>query len=124
VTAKHELPTRLRLACDTIRRTSMPIRDLVPMMHEAADAIQRLEAENEALSQEQERALRLADDAAQSVVCTEGQGQTAYHWFLTHDQIAADPYLEDCIAHLVWRGIAHRLDAYDGVQVVFNEEPW
>lgn len=46
---KHDLPLRLRMACDKIRRTSMPIKDLVPMMHEAADAIQRLEAENEAM---------------------------------------------------------------------------
>jgi hypothetical protein len=52
---KHDLPARLRMACDTIRRTSMPIKYLVPMMHEAADAIQRLEAENEALKKDAER---------------------------------------------------------------------
>lgn len=69
------------------------------------------------------RALRLADDAAESVICTEGHSPAAHHWVLAHEQIAADPYLEDAIAHLEWRGIAHRLDADDGVQVVFNEEP-
>lgn len=69
------------------------------------------------------RALRLADDAAESVICTEGHSPAAYHWVLTHEQIAADPYLEDCIAHLEWRGIARRFDAEDGVTVIFEEQP-
>lgn len=69
------------------------------------------------------RALRLADDAAESVICTEGHSPAAYHWLLTHEQIAADPYLEDCIAHLEWRGIARRFDAEDGVTVIFEEQP-
>jgi len=68
------------------------------------------------------RALRLADDAAESVICTEGHSPAAYHWVLTHEQIAADPYLEDCIAHLEWRGIARRVDAEDGVAVIFEEQ--
>lgn len=68
------------------------------------------------------RALRLADDAAESVICTEGHSPAAYHWVLTHEQIAADPYLEDCIAHLEWRGIARRFDAEDGVTVIFEEQ--
>lgn len=46
----------------------------------------------------------------------------AYHWVLTHEQIAADPYLEDAIAHLEWRGIARRFDAEDGVTVIFEEQ--
>lgn len=69
-----------------------------------------------------DRALRLADDAAESVICTEGHSPAAYHWVLTHEQIAADPYLEDCIAHLEWRGIARRFDAEDGVTVIFEEQ--
>ena len=68
------------------------------------------------------RALRLADDAAESVICTEGHSPAAYHWVLTHEQIAAGPYLEDCIAHLEWRGIARRFDAEDGVTVIFEEQ--
>lgn len=68
------------------------------------------------------RALRLADDAAESVICTEGHSPAAYHWVLTYEQIAADPYLEDCIAHLEWRGIARRFDAEDGVTVIFEEQ--
>jgi len=69
------------------------------------------------------RALRLADDAAESVICTEGHSPAAYHWVLTHEQIAADPYLGDCIAHLELRGIARRFDAADGVTVIFEEQP-
>lgn len=69
------------------------------------------------------RTTRLADDAAESVICTEGHSPAAYHWVLTHEQIAADPYLEDCIAHLEWQGIARRFDAEDGVTVIFEEQP-
>lgn len=69
------------------------------------------------------RTTRLADDAAESVICTEGHSPAAYHWVLTHEQIAADPHLEDCIAHLEWRGIARRFDAEDGVTVIFEEQP-
>jgi hypothetical protein len=75
----------------------------------------------DALSQSDDwsRALRLADDAAESVICNEGHSPAAYHWVLTHEHIAADPYLEDCIAHLEWRGIARRFNAEDGVIVIF-----
>ena len=69
------------------------------------------------------RALRLADDTAESAICTEGHSPAAYHWVLTQEQIAADPYLEDCIAHLEWRKIARRFDAEDGVTVIFEEQP-
>ena len=69
------------------------------------------------------RALLLADDAAESVICTEGHSPAAYHWVLTHEQIAADPYLEDCIAHLEWRGIAKAVWEDDGrVTVIFEEQ--
>ena len=67
------------------------------------------------------RALRLADEAAESVICTEGESREGL-WILTAEQIAADPYLEDCIAHLEWRGIARRFDAEDGVTVIFEEK--
>lgn len=66
------------------------------------------------------RALRLADDAAESVICTEGHSPAAYHWVLTHEQIAADPYLEDAIAHLQWRGLADVERASDGVTVILK----
>lgn len=69
------------------------------------------------------RALRLADDAAESVICTEGHNTEGRQWVLYTEQIAADPYLEDCIAHLEWRGIARRFDAEDGVTVIFEEQP-
>ena len=65
------------------------------------------------------RALRLADDAAESVICTEGHNTEGRQWVLYPEQIAADPYLSDCIAHLEWRGIARRVDAEDGCVVVF-----
>lgn len=68
------------------------------------------------------RTTRLADEAAESVICTEGHSPAAYHWVLTHEQIAADPHLEDCIAHLEWRGIA-KVAREDGhVTVVFEEQ--
>ena len=64
------------------------------------------------------RALRLADDAAESVICTEGHSPAPFHWVLTHEQIAADPYLEDCIAHLEWRGIARAVREGGRVTVI------
>ena len=69
------------------------------------------------------RALALADDAAESVICTVGHSPRERQWVLYPEQIAADPYLEDCIAHLEWRGIARRFDAEDGVTVIFEEQP-
>ena len=69
------------------------------------------------------RALCLANDAAESVICTTGHNPEGRQWVLYKEQIAADPYLEDCIAHLEWRGIARRLDAEDGVTVIFKEKP-
>ena len=38
------------------------------------------------------------------------------------EQIAADPYLEDCIAHLEWRGIAKAVREDGHVTVVFEEQ--
>lgn len=77
------------------------------------------------------RALRLADDAAESVICdaaesvicTAGHSPAAYHWVLWHEQIAADPYLEDAIAHLEWRGIAKAVREDGRVTVIFEEQP-
>jgi hypothetical protein len=66
------------------------------------------------------RALRIADDAAQSVVCTEGQPLEHGHWKLTSEQVEADPYLRDAFDHLEWRGIAEVRRADDGVTVVFK----
>lgn len=69
-----------------------------------------------------QRALRLADDAAESVICTEGHSPEPGRWTITREQIAADPYLEDCLAHLEWRGIA-KVAREDGhVTVVFEEQ--
>jgi hypothetical protein len=66
------------------------------------------------------RALRLADDAAESVICTEGESREGV-WVLTAEQIAADPYLDDALAHLEWRELAEVYRAEDGVTVVFKE---
>lgn len=67
------------------------------------------------------RALRLADDAAESVICTEGHSPELGRWTITREQIAADPYLDDALAHLEWRGLAEVHRAEDGVTVVFKE---
>lgn len=59
--------------------------DLISKIYEAMQA-------QAAPSDDWSRALRLADDAAESVICTEGHSPAAYHWVLTHEQIAAcDP---------------------------------
>lgn len=67
-----------------------------------------------------DRALRLADDAAESVICTVGRSPRERQWVLYQEQIAADPYLDDCIAHLEWRGLADVERASDGVTVIFK----
>ena len=73
----------------------------------------------DALSQSDDwaRALRLADDAAESVICTVGHSPRERQWVLYPEQIAADPYLEDAIAHLEWRGMATVERGSDGVTV-------
>ncbi len=67
------------------------------------------------------RALRLADDAAESLICTDGHNTEGRQWVLYQEQIAADPYLEDCIAHLEWRGIAKAVMEDGRVTVAFEE---
>lgn len=67
------------------------------------------------------RALRMSDDTAESVICTEGHNTEGRQRVLYPEQIAADPYLEDCLAHLEWRGLAEVHRAEDGVTVVFKE---
>lgn len=53
------------------------------------------------------RALRLADDAAESVICTEGQIQRPGVWRITREVLDADrAYLSDCLQHLAWRQMA------------------
>lgn len=66
------------------------------------------------------RALRLADDAAESLICTEGHNTEGRQWVLYPEQIAADPYLEDCIAHLEWRGLANVDRESDCVRLTFR----
>ncbi|TCP06597.1 hypothetical protein [Caldimonas thermodepolymerans] len=66
------------------------------------------------------RALRLADDAAESVICTEGHSPRERQRVLYQEQIAADPYLEDAIAHLQWRGLADVDRESDGVRLTFR----
>lgn len=68
------------------------------------------------------RALRLADAAAESVIYTKGHYTEKRQWVLCPRQIAASPCLEDAIAHLEWRGIARRVDAEDGLTVIFEEQ--
>lgn len=68
------------------------------------------------------RALRLADDAAESLICTEGHNTEGRQWVLYPEQIAADPYLGDAIAHLEWRGIAKAVREGGRVTVIFEEQ--
>ena len=79
----------------------------------------------DALSQSDDwaRALRLADEAAESVIYTEGHSPRERQWVLYPEQIAADPYLEDAIAHLRWRGIAKAVREDDRVTVIFKGRP-
>lgn len=96
--------------------------------HEALEqwrqAVREMEQAVEAEQQREgamQRALRLADDAAESVICTEGHSPGPKRWTITREQIKADPYLDDALAHLEWRGLAEVHRAEDGVTVVFKE---
>lgn len=52
-------------------------------------------------------ATRLADEAAESVICTEGQIQRPGVWRITREVLDADrAYLSDCLQHLAWRQMA------------------
>lgn len=69
------------------------------------------------------RALRLADDAAESVICSEGRIEAPGVWRITRDVLDADrAYLSDCIEHLCLRGMADaQTDAETGdVVVIFR----
>jgi hypothetical protein len=50
----NTLIERLREACKKLRRTPMPIADVIPMLQEAADTIEAMQRENEALRKDAE----------------------------------------------------------------------
>lgn len=65
------------------------------------------------------RALRLADDAAESVICSEGRIEAPGVWRITREVFDADrAYLSDCIEHLRSRGLADVETRADGDVVV------
>lgn len=72
------------------------------------------------LSDDWSRALRLADDAAESIIHGEAMRSDGGTWTLTQAQIDADPYLEDALAHLQWRGLADVDRESDGVRLTFR----
>lgn len=80
----------------------------------------RLQASQLAHPVHSDRALSLADDAAESVIYGEAMRNDGGTWTLTQAQIAADPYLEDALAHLQWRGLADVERASDGVTVILK----
>ncbi|MFN3982019.1 MAG: hypothetical protein ACK4SA_16710, partial [Caldilinea sp.] len=67
-------------------------------------------------------ATRLADDVAESVIYTEGHNTEGRQWVLYPEQIAADPFLADCITHLEWRGIAKAVREEGCVTVIFEQQ--
>jgi len=65
------------------------------------------------------RALRLADDAAESVICTEGQIERPGVWRITREVFDSDrAYLSDCIEHLQSRGLADARTVENGDVIV------
>ncbi|MCX8017647.1 MAG: hypothetical protein N2690_07105 [Rhodocyclaceae bacterium] len=84
------------------------------------DALRGLEREPVSNADEFSRAIRLADDAAESVICTEGRIEAPGVWRITREVFDDDrAYLSDCIEHLRWRGMADvETDAATGDVVV------
>jgi hypothetical protein len=66
------------------------------------------------------RALRLADEFAASLICTEGQELEPGRWKLTGDQVEYGPHLQAAFEHLKWRGFADVMPLNDGLMVVFK----
>lgn len=70
------------------------------------------------------RALRLADDAAESVICTEGQIQRPGVWRITREVLDADrAYLSDCLQHLAWRQMADVAEDHNTGDVIVTKWP-
>ena len=70
-----------------------------------------------------DRALRLVDDATESVIYGEAMHNDGGAWTLTQVQLDADPYLEDAIAHLEWRRMAKAVREDGRVTVIFAGKP-
>jgi hypothetical protein len=66
------------------------------------------------------RALRLADDFATLLICSEGQELGPGRWKLTGDQVEYYPLLLAAFEHLKWRGFADVTSLDDGLMVVFK----
>ncbi len=64
-----------------------------------------------------QRALQIADTAAQEVVMTEGEPTSAPDEYRI-PQCQADEHVRSCIDHLVWRGLAISAETPDGYIVV------
>ena len=74
--------------------------ELIAKIYEAMQA-------QAAQSDDWARALRLADEAAESVICTEGEIRRPGVWRITREVLDADrAYLSDCLQHLAWRQMA------------------
>ena len=67
------------------------------------------------------RALRLADEFAALLICTEGQELEPGRWKLTSDQVEYGPHLQAAFEHLKWRGFADVTPLNDGLMVVFTK---
>jgi hypothetical protein len=83
--------------------------DAMPAMGDPRQIGIAIDTVCDALSQSDDwaRALRLADDAAESVICTEGQIQRQGVWRIAREVLDADrAYLSDCLQHLAWRQMA------------------
>lgn len=71
--------------------------------------------------QELSRAIRLADEFAALLICTDGQELEPGRWKLTGDQVEYGPHLQAAVAHLTWRGFADVTPLNDGLMVVFTK---
>lgn len=67
------------------------------------------------------RAIRLADEFAALLICTEGQELEPGRWKLTGDQVEYGPHLRATFEHLKWRGFADVTPLNDGLVVVFTK---
>jgi hypothetical protein len=66
------------------------------------------------------RSLRLADDFATLLICTEGQELDPGRWKLTSEQVEYSPHLLAAFEHLKWRGFVDVMPLDDGLLVVFK----
>lgn len=113
------IPAQAALLHDLYTK-ALPLARLLDGTKDSVPNVQAVSELGPDSGEELSRAIRLADDFAASLICTEGQELEPGRWKLTSEQVEYGPHLQAAFEHLMWRGFADVMPLDDGLMVVFK----